>query len=133
MPRFSGRSVVMSWPSSTMRPRLGSTKPATICSVVVLPQPEGPSSERNSPFSIDSDRPSTAVKSPKCLASPSSMRYDMAVASVSSASTLDRAVPAVGPLAALLVDHRPVGGNQLAHLRLAVGNLARDGRRELRG
>jgi hypothetical protein len=34
-----------------MRPLLTASKPAIICSVVVLPQPEGPSSETNSPFS----------------------------------------------------------------------------------
>ncbi|RML57726.1 hypothetical protein APX70_200371 [Pseudomonas syringae pv. maculicola] len=42
---------MMSRPSSTMRPSLTSTKPAIICNVVVLPQPEGPSSETNSPLS----------------------------------------------------------------------------------
>ena len=31
-----------------MSPAVGSSKPASIRSVVVLPQPEGPSSERNS-------------------------------------------------------------------------------------
>ena len=32
-------------------PSLGSMKPAIICNGVVLPQPDGPSSETNSPFS----------------------------------------------------------------------------------
>jgi hypothetical protein len=41
----------MSRPASSMRPLLTASKPATICKVVVLPQPEGPSSETNSPFS----------------------------------------------------------------------------------
>ncbi len=36
-------------PSSRMRPLVGSSKPAIIRSVVVLPHPDGPSSEKNSP------------------------------------------------------------------------------------
>ena len=44
-----------------MRPSLGCSKPATIRSVVVLPQPEGPSSEKNSPGSISRSRPLTAT------------------------------------------------------------------------
>ena len=36
-------------PSMAMRPRLGSSNPATERSVVVLPQPDGPSSVYNSP------------------------------------------------------------------------------------
>jgi len=43
----------MSRPSSSMRPLVTASKPATICKVVVLPQPEGPSSETNSPFSTE--------------------------------------------------------------------------------
>src|SRR6218665_310288 len=50
-PRVWALAWVMSRPSSAMRPLLTVTKPATICSVVVLPQPDGPSRETNSPFS----------------------------------------------------------------------------------
>ena len=38
------------------RPRSGCSKPATIRSVVVFPQPDGPSSEKNSPCSITRSR-----------------------------------------------------------------------------
>jgi len=48
-----------------MAPPLGSTKPAIICRVVVLPQPDGPSNETNSPFSTSRESPSTAVCVPK--------------------------------------------------------------------
>ena len=37
------------WPSISMVPAVGSMKPAIMRRVVVLPQPEGPSSETNSP------------------------------------------------------------------------------------
>ncbi|CAB4952560.1 unannotated protein [freshwater metagenome] len=47
-----------------MLPAVGSSKPAIIRSVVVLPQPEGPSSAKNEPLGIVSDKSSTAVKSP---------------------------------------------------------------------
>ena len=47
-----------------MPPEVGSMKPAIICKVVVLPQPEGPSSEMNSPCSTDRLKLSTATISP---------------------------------------------------------------------
>ena len=58
---------VMSWPSMKMRPALGVSKPASIRSSVVLPQPEPPSSAKSSPLPIASDTSSTAVKPPKRL------------------------------------------------------------------
>ena len=58
--RFAG-TVVTSRPWSTMRPASGDTKPAIIRSVVVLPQPLGPSSEKNSPSRIAIVTPSTAA------------------------------------------------------------------------
>ena len=42
----------MSLPSSRIRPSVGCSKPAIIRSVVVLPQPDGPSIEKNSPLGI---------------------------------------------------------------------------------
>src|SRR5246127_1040450 len=50
-----------------MRPELGCSKPAISRSVVVLPQPEGPSSEKNSPLATDRSMQSTAVCSPNRL------------------------------------------------------------------
>jgi len=40
---------VISRPDKAMRPAVGASKPASIIRVVVLPDPEGPSSVRNSP------------------------------------------------------------------------------------
>ena len=48
-------------------PSVGSSKPPIIRSSVVLPQPEGPSREKNSPRRIASETSSTATKSPKRL------------------------------------------------------------------
>ena len=47
--RLYGGVRETSSPSSRMRPSVGDSKPAIIRSVVVLPQPEGPSMEKNSP------------------------------------------------------------------------------------
>jgi len=47
-----------------MRPESGSSKPAITRSVVVLPDPEGPSIVKNSPASTSSDSLSTATTSP---------------------------------------------------------------------
>ena len=52
----------------------GRSKPATMRSSVVLPQPEGPSSEKNSPRSTASDTPSTARTAPKLFDTPSNTR-----------------------------------------------------------
>ena len=49
MLRWFGFSRVMSLPPMTMLPEVGSSKPATMRSTVVLPQPDGPRKETNSP------------------------------------------------------------------------------------
>src|ERR671924_233023 len=67
--RFAG-TVVTSFPCSTMLPASGRSKPATIRSVVVLPHPLGPSSEKNSPSRISSETSSTAATRPKRLLTP---------------------------------------------------------------
>src|ERR1700691_3520544 len=51
----------MSAPSIRMRPSSGVSKPASIRNRVVLPQPEGPSSAKNSPLAISSETPPTAA------------------------------------------------------------------------
>src|SRR5690349_23918590 len=52
----------MSWPASVIVPEVGVSRPATIRRVVVLPQPEGPSSAKNDPLGTSRLRSSTAVK-----------------------------------------------------------------------
>src|SRR5258707_6289008 len=60
----------MSRPPIDAVPRSGRSSPATRRKVVVLPAPEGPSSTKNPPSGIASDRSSTAAMSPKRLARP---------------------------------------------------------------
>jgi hypothetical protein len=68
---FTGRScggtAAISKPSITMLPLSGRSNPAIIRIKVVLPQPDGPSSEKNSPLRISTDTPSTATTPPKRL------------------------------------------------------------------
>jgi hypothetical protein len=64
MSRFQGGSPVTSLPPIRISPASGSSSPATQRSVVVLPQPEGPSRQTNCPLPTCSDTPSTAVKLP---------------------------------------------------------------------
>src|SRR5207244_8540272 len=54
----------MSAPRSVTRPVSGRSKPAMIRSVVVLPEPEGPSSVKNSPSPTVRSTSSTATTSP---------------------------------------------------------------------
>src|SRR6185295_7639276 len=65
MSRCDARLKVTSSRSSRILPDEGSSSPAIIRNVVVLPQPEGPSSTKNSPSAMVNDDARTAVKSPK--------------------------------------------------------------------
>src|ERR1700682_2731623 len=56
-----------------IRPYEGRSSPASIRSVVVLPQPEGPTRTMNSPASTVRFRSSTAVSPPKSLCTPSNL------------------------------------------------------------
>ena len=49
MSRCDARLNVTSSPPSRIRPDVGSSSPAIIRNVVVLPQPDGPSRQKNSP------------------------------------------------------------------------------------
>ena len=55
----------MDSPSSSTSPESGVSKPASIRSAVVLPQPEGPSRASSSPGWTVRSRPSSAVVAPK--------------------------------------------------------------------
>ena len=58
---------VTSLPPRRTRPAVGAMKPAIMRSVVVLPQPLGPSSTTNSPSRTSSETSCTATVAPKCL------------------------------------------------------------------
>ena len=72
--RWYGLASVTSSSPSAMRPRVGRSSPATIRSVVVLPQPDGPSSAKNEPRGTVSVTSSTATNEPNTLVTPSSRR-----------------------------------------------------------
>src|SRR6478752_9759554 len=73
MSRAEARFIVTSSPSSRMVPAVGNSSPAIMRSVVVLPQPEGPSRQRNSPSSTVKLAALTAWKSAKDLSSASTL------------------------------------------------------------
>ena len=62
--RLKGGSKVTGAPSMNTSPSVGTAKPATHASVVVLPDPDGPSSVRNSPARAVSETLSTARVAP---------------------------------------------------------------------
>ncbi len=62
--RVVGGSVVTSRPPSSMRPESGRSKPAMILSSVVLPEPDGPSSVKNSPSCTSRSMLSAATTCP---------------------------------------------------------------------
>src|SRR5215475_9265972 len=59
--RLFGGTFVTSWPCSRITPWVGSSNPAIMRMVVVLPQPDGPSREKNSPSRMSRSIPATAV------------------------------------------------------------------------
>ena len=58
-------------PAMTTVPSVGSSNPAIRRSSVVLPQPDGPSREKNSPSRMVASTPLSAVTEPKALLTPS--------------------------------------------------------------
>src|SRR5215212_7285284 len=64
----------MSSPARVMVPAVGTSSPATIRRVVVLPHPDGPSSAKNEPCGTVTDRSSTATKLPNRFVSRSMTR-----------------------------------------------------------
>ena len=70
--RLLGPMPAMSWPPIRTAPSDGSRNPETVRRMVVLPQPEGPRKEKNSPSSIRSVAPSTAVNWPNLIVTRSS-------------------------------------------------------------
>src|SRR6478609_7355641 len=69
MPMFRrcGCSRVTSVAPKNTCPEVGRSKPPRMFSSVVLPDPEGPSSETNSPSRTSSDTPSSALVAPYSL------------------------------------------------------------------
>src|SRR5436309_5743342 len=67
MSRCDARLNVTSSPPNRMRPDVGSSRPAIIRSVVVLPQPEGPSRQKKSPSGTVNVESRTAVNPPNAL------------------------------------------------------------------
>src|SRR5215472_5308146 len=65
MSRSDARRVVTSSGPRKMWPPVGSSSPAIMRKVVVLPQPDGPSRQKNSPSCTVKSAPHTAVKLPK--------------------------------------------------------------------
>src|SRR3954469_23141043 len=67
MSRCEARFHVTSSPPRKILPSVGSSRPAIMRKVVVLPQPEGPSRQKNSPSLTVKVESFTATKSAKAL------------------------------------------------------------------
>src|SRR6478752_9883577 len=84
--RLSGGAFVTSTPRSSTRPPVGSSNPPIMRRVVVLPHPDGPSREKNSPSPMVRSTRSTAVTVPRRewnrLAIPTSSMAGTVVGSV---------------------------------------------------
>ena len=84
MSRLLAGSRVMSLPPTVIWPLSASSRPASSRSVVVLPQPDGPSSATSSPGWTVRSSPSSATTGPYCRRSPS-IRTSTAVLVASAA------------------------------------------------
>ena len=110
--RSCGSTCAMSLPSSRMRPSSGVSKPASIRNSVVLPQPLGPSSAKNSPALMSSDSRSTALTAPNFFTT-ASMRSSGMSASLACGSGRDNTASA------------PVSGKSSAMIRVVHGGRAK--------
>src|ERR1700730_10908721 len=72
--RRCGGSRVMSWPSNTMRPPVGSSDPAMVLKIVVLPAPLGPMTARRWPRGMVMLTRSTARKASNATTTSESVR-----------------------------------------------------------
>src|SRR5256714_9669625 len=97
-----------------MRPWSGVSNPAISRSNVVLPQPDGPSSAKNPPRSIDNDTRSTAGAAPNRLLAWMMSRSAIDRAALGSAARL-HAAPGAGAGALIGARCRQVDIQQPAH------------------
>src|SRR3984957_6638867 len=75
--RWAGGSADTSRPFWRIVPEVCGSRPAMARSKVVLPQPEGPRKQTNSPSAMSSEISPRAVKSPKRFERLRTSRYDM--------------------------------------------------------
>src|SRR4051794_10623939 len=127
--RLSGGSLVTSRPRSRIVPLVGSSKPPIIRSVVVLPQPDGPSNEKNSPAAISSVTPSTARTAPKLFSRSTSAISEDATADWDVIASPRLADPAISCWRASRAPQRR-GGPRPKYRKASTSGLltGRDGR-----
>src|SRR2546423_5381843 len=110
--RFGGTPAISS-PAILRSPRSGCSKPLVMRSVVDLPHPEGPSSEKRLPLATAKLMLSTATKWPKAFVTPTNSTSTFTFAPAGSATghqasltklELHFAVPALAPLRRHLAD-----------------------------
>src|SRR5687768_18451339 len=82
MSRRNGGRPATGRPLMKISPALGGKKPAIRPSVVVLPQPEGPSSVMNSPSRTSRSMPATATVDPYFFSMPARRSSDTLAAAV---------------------------------------------------
>src|SRR6186713_3000615 len=80
MSRCEARLKLTSSSPRKIWPEVGNSKPAIIRNVVVLPQPDGPSRQKNSPSATVKVESFTATKSAKALWSRSTRIWAIALA-----------------------------------------------------
>src|SRR6185503_15235222 len=100
----------------------GASKPASIRSRVVLPQPDGPSSAKNSPRAMSSDNRSTAVNAPNRFVTASKRTSGGATASIVPLTRTERPLT-LAALAVRLNGRKRRGGQLARRQRAAHGVL----------
>ncbi len=97
MSRWCGGTSATERSSNRMSPASGVRNPAIRLSVVVLPDPLGPSSETNEPAGTSSEMPSTAFTAPNALVRLRSRSCAPLALGVAAASLIGDAIPVRGP------------------------------------
>src|SRR5438034_3283524 len=123
-PRLRGDTPLTTRPSKRMSPLSGVSKPAIIRSVVVLPQPEPPTSETSSPGRMSNDSPSTAVAPAKRLRTSRSTMFIEASARELLQPLLDEPVLLLGRPHAVERDELQVGDLGARHRNVGARDSA---------
>src|SRR3989304_6945645 len=103
--RLLGGISPMSWPSIRTWPSVGTSRPASMRSNVVLPQPDGPSSAKNSPGMMSRLTLSTATAEPHRFEMLRKLMMGLTSASAMSLANAWSMVPLPFPLPAALHHH----------------------------
>src|SRR6185436_15348931 len=118
--RCEAGRLEISLPAWKMRPEVWMSRPAIARSSVVLPQPDGPRKQTNSPPMISREMSFSAANAPNCFVRCSMRRYGASALSLLSVISTNATCAAGLPRHRSCCVYGPYAGSRLLRRRLAV-------------